>query len=837
MIRAGARIRIALMPSTDFPEQEIPAAEATSSGLMRLPFTAARYFIEWAKAHRMRAALMLTGGAAFITAAIAVWVIMIWPAIRPSIDLVTMDQILAALDRRDFPETQDLVKQLEAQGTLAPEDLGGPAFALGAVAAYEAENSTGKDRYKLFLLAVRHLEDANKRGFPSDRRAQGLFLLGKSLYETGQMSECRSVLLSAVNTSPRYRAEINALLADSYLNDTSPRLELALKQNSSLLADEKLTEPMRERGLLQRSRILLQMGKVAQCIATLDQIPGGVKNPGVAVQRGEALMYEARQLQNKTPASGDDQLKAREKLEQAIQMLHVAQGQKMSDGKDVRRSMYLTGICYLELSDNRAAKNQFISTHDLFSNSHEGVAAYLQLAEIDRELGLDMESLSEYRRVLSGISNPESYNNRWIPLDQLKSRLLAAFQYYLDAQKFEIALQFGRLMQHVFPTDQVLLFQADAHQRWAQTLMNQADKVPRNKAESIRRLGREQFRRAGVCYGRLAEILPASKKYTDQLWNGASAMLQGQDYNNAARMFRMYLKNETELRRPQALAGLGESLLALGQLDKALESLQECINLYPRDAAASQARLLAARTYEEKGEWREAQNLLLENLNSEYLTPAGKEWRDSLFTLGELLHSQGRYSEAVRRLEQAVERYPNLPETTQARYLLANCYYKMAAADQDKLNQYLQGSTNAVLAEQIKNQLSLALNEYKQVRDALILQRDNAELTDVQKMMLRNCYFAVGDVLFAQGDYKEAVTAYSTAANRYQGSPEVLIAYVQLAGAYQKLDKPQDAQNALQQAKFALDRMKPDTEFEKTTNYTRRQWAERLDALSGLLKG
>ena len=86
----------------------------------------------------------------------------------------------------------------------------------------------------------------------------------------------------------------------------------------------------------------------------------------------------------------------------------------------------------------------------------------------------------------------------------------------------------------------------------------------------------------------------------------------------------------------------------------------------------------------------------------------------------------------------------------------------------------------------------------------------------------------------AQGDYEAALKAYSTAVIRYQNCPEVLEAYVQIADAYRNLNKPQEAKDALEQAKFALARMKPDAAFETTTNYTRKEWAQRLDLLSTL---
>ena len=110
--------------------------------------------------------------------------------------------------------------------------------------------------------------------------------------------------------------------------------------------------------------------------------------------------------------------------------------------------------------------------------------------------------------------------------------------------------------------------------------------------------------------------------------------------------------------------------------------------------------------------------------------------------------------------------------------------------------------------------------------NALAKVRDAGELDPLDKAILRNSCFAVGNVLSAQGDYEAALKAYSTAVIRYQNCPEVLEAYVQIADAYRNLNKPQEAKDALEQARFALARMKPDAAFETTTNYTRKEWAQ-----------
>lgn len=822
------------MSSPDLPDQNAPETEAKVRGWLGLPGEAASWFLAGVKVRRLQAGLAIGGVIFLLIAGIAMWALMPFRQNSPTNTLVTMSQVLEALDRRSFAETQTHANRLREQGTLPVEELGGPAFALGATAAYEAEDSQGKDRTKLYLLAARYLEEASIRGFPARRQGEGLYLLGKSLYETGQVLASRSVLFSALKTSPQYRAETHALLADSYLNDPTPQLQQALEQNTLCLA-EKLSAEKRQEALLQRAQILLRQGNIEQCNAALDEIPQTAKYYDAAVvERGQVLMHEAQALGKKTPASEKNQLQAKEKLQQAIKTLSSVQDKAAAAGPAARQSMYLTGMCLLELGDYKGAAEQFTRTQNLFPNTPEGAAAALQAAEVCRRLGRDVEALSAYRHALSEIIVPQGYHNPWIALDQLKSRYLAAYQHYLGVQNFEIALQLTRIMLPLLPTDQVLLLQAEAHGVWGQTLISQADKAPPNKAGLIRGMGREQFRRAGACYAKLVKLLPANKTYTDQVWNSALAYMQGQDFQDAARMFQTYLKNEVQRRRPQALTYLGESLLALNELDRALAMFKECIELHPRDNAACRARLLAAQAYQEKGDLHHAESLLLENLNGDYLTPSSKEWRDSLFVLGELLHNAGRYAEAASRLDEGVKRYGDLPEATPARYLLADCYRQMALAAQEKNSRAPAGDSRAAETKQINELLSQALQQYRQIQETLGANNENAALDAAQRAILRNCYFAIGDVLLAQGNYEAAVKAYATAANRYQSHPEVLNAYVQMANAYRRLKHPQEAQNALRQAKFALSRMKSDAAFENTSNFTRKQWTERLDRLSSL---
>ena len=105
-----------------------------------------------------------------------------------------------------------------------------------------------------------------------------------------------------------------------------------------------------------------------------------------------------------------------------------------------------------------------------------------------------------------------------------------------------------------------------------------------------------------------------------------------------------------------ALLRLGQSRLAGTDPQGAIEALEECIEIYPNDAVAYQARLDSPRAYQQAGKFKEAEQLLLRNLNGDGLTPASSEWQQSLFTLGFLLYETGRYEEAITKLQEAVDR-------------------------------------------------------------------------------------------------------------------------------------------------------------------------------------
>jgi len=814
----------------EVPEGEYPQAPGSPSARSPdAPDKGLRKMLAWASENRLKAGLI--GGACLLAVGgvAALWVL---STATPASQHATLDAAMKALDSGAYQEARQLAETL-SEAALSPEDpLGAPSFVLGAAAAYEADDAWTTDKEHLYLLAARYLEEARDLGFPPGREGEGLFLLGRSLYLSGQMAASRIVLEETLAANPRMRTEIHRLLAAAYLEDANPKFTEALEQNVIYLADPTLSAEARHQGLLQRAEILLQLGKTSQCASTLDQIPPEAHNHAEAIlTRGRVLIHEARALKNAPQVGEEDRLKWVEKYQAAIKTLRIAQGRSTLADQASRKAMYLIGVCFLELGDAQAALDQFGRTRRKYIKTPEALAADFQIAELARRQGRDEEALAAYRRALGAITDVKQYANPWFSLDQLRASTLSAYEHYRDAEKFEVCLRFTRLLEPLFSRARTIELAAETCRLWGQSLLARASQLPLSEAEPLRREGRAKLRRAGRIWEQLAKLRVTTRHYPDDLWDSAECYREGQGYESAVEVLREYLKSQSQWRHPLALVNLGEALLALGRIDEALVAFNECIEFHPRHLASFRARLAASLAHQEKGDLDEAETLLEENLNGDFLTPDSNEWRDSLFALGQMMHLAGRYEEAAGHLEEAVARYPNSPQTIEARYLIADSYRRLANTARQKLDEDLIEAARLAHSKQVSKLLLAALDQYRQARDAVTERQKATELTPTETSLLRNCEFAIGSVLFDLEQYEEAVKAYGLVTSRYQNAPEVLEAYVQMARAYRRLNQPDDARRALQQAKTVLDRIKTPTEFELITIYTADEWPDVIDSV------
>lgn len=816
------------MPS----QQESPSSEAQPTLRVRLVTRGgelARQGAAWMGEHRL-----LAGGTTLMMIGLAVGLLWLFRAAIRQHDVTTVQMAWKALDEGAFTEARTYALRLRDPGMLPYDELGAPSFILGVVAMHDAEDSLGKSRQDHYKLAARYLEHARSLGFAPDRASQGMLLLGRALFHSGQQQASRQVLDAALQSNPEHATELHLLLAQAYLAGPQPDRPAALEQVSKYLQDETLTSRARWEAQLLEGQILFQLGRYEDCGQVLAPL---VDEPNV---RAEATILQARLemhaaerlLQDAQSTDEPDvQQSIRQRYQAAIDALRTAQGHDTLENATTAKSMYLIGRCQLALGDGRAALEQFDRTSKLYFDTPEGFVATLDEADLLLDTGRDAEAAEAYRLALERVPAPAEFQNPWISLDSVRQRMLAAYERLLANEKFELLAPIADQLYPLLSRSRSVELKAQAERQWARALFARADQLPLSTAVDVRRDGREHARRAGQEFVRLARLRLVTREYPDQLYQAAECFLEGHDYRNAIRFFELYLDHESRRRRPQVLVGLGEAYLALDRIDDALGACDECIQFFALDAASFQARLIASQARLELGESDVAEQLLLDNLQGDYLTPASREWRDSLLALGSLLHLQQRYPEAVERLEEAVARYPQDRRSWEFRYLLADSYSQLATSLRDKAREANVASARAAMLKQAQDVLRKAVEQYEVVQLEMTQQQSHAALTELQHATLRNCYFARGAALGDLEQYEEAIEAFSIASSRYQASPVVLEAYVETADLYRRMNQDDEAVGILQQAKVILNRLQTNEPFTETTNYSREQWAVYLDWL------
>lgn len=855
------------------PEPQQQQAESGSTGRFGRLFAPIGRVLAWAKGSRLKAAML--GVACIISLGAVGGMAIVWLH-SSSDEEATLEMALAAFDNTNYVRAKELAELLRISRDVPPEAMGGPAFVAGASWSYEADESwiTDEEKQDYYLISVKYLEEARDLGFPPGYEGEGLFLLGRNLYLTGQIPFSRPVLQEAIKRNPRKKVEAQWLLASAYLNDANPKYEQALRENTVYLASPRLLPDDKFRGLVQRARILLRLDRLAECREALDQIPSDAKQRADAlVVRGQSWLWEARKLraaadsEAETPedvntedanlaatfvaeaeaqaeadtaieAGDNNQARAERMFEKALGMFREAQGHDTLTIQAGRKAMYLTGVCLHELGRDHEGLEEFARLRKLFPDTPEAMAADFQTAELLRGMrdpDSDRQALAAYRRALRTVQSARNYSNPWIPLDEIRERSLGAYRDFIRQQKYDRALRLTESLYPVFTPAQATELAAQAHRDWGLALLEQAAAAPVAESPSVVQEGRRQLRFAGDAYAKLAAIRITTHAYRDDLWTSSENYLQGHGYSRAATVLREYLKNESQKRNALALLRLGEALLNLGQLDQSLTALEECIEFHQQDPAAYQARLAAANAYIEKGEADKAVALLEDNLIGE-LGPDSREFRQSLFALGYLLEKENHYQEAILRLREAVNRYEEQdPQAVvEALYLMGRCYAKAAENAKAKLKEELLANRRTARQQEIVENLEAALQQYVRAQELLNRRLEISELTELEKKTLRNCYFAIGATLFEQEKYAEAIKVYRTATSHYQNAPASLDAYVQIARAWRRLGDPQQARDAIEQAKTSRARLESVDAPQQATNFTTEEWKTLLDWIETL---
>ncbi|QGQ21866.1 tetratricopeptide repeat protein [Gimesia benthica] len=606
---------------------------------------------------------------------------------------------LELLEDREDPKSwtiaQDLAYSLKKQEYQDPDFPGALYYIFGVVAFRNAEDLTGESQDHQYLIASRYLKEAERRAIIQKHRPEWCFAYGSSLYQLGSTKLSRPLLEEAVETWPHGKLKASMMLTDIYLDHKADaELQKAFKLNSVALQSDNLNPVTQDRLYLQRAQIMLAQGKndLAEEVLTKVQQQDSV-NQVTLVFQAQTLMAEG-------------------KYQEALTILAPVKDNLGLDRKFSRQASYLMGLCAESLDDEEAAIGFYEQTTHRYAGTHEGLAAYLHLAELLRKNGRTEEALIAYRTALRSVSSPEDFRNRWISLEGFRKYVLDAWNDWVDEAKikngvtyFSAAIQLSEYLPPLLPEVQARELAANANRRWAEYLERSYEQTTVSERERLKHELQDHWIQSGKAYYELARRLKTTDRYGEILSISAEHFQKGQDYETALKVLTRFININPDEKMPQALVRRGEILLELDQLDEAISHFERVMTNYPTDVAAFQAKYLLGVAHLEQDQLEQAQGVWKDILENSNLTPQAKQWSDSLFALGKLNFHLGKiagkkpqtaggtiqgekstaqpgpyfyFEESTRRLREYVNRYPESEKVHEARFLLARALQNLA---------------------------------------------------------------------------------------------------------------------------------------------------------------
>ena len=339
---------------------------------------------------------------------------------------------------------------------------------------------------------------------------------------------------------------------------------------------------------------------------------------------------------------------------------------------------------------------------------------------------------------------------------------------------------------------------------------------------------------AYVAYSR-ALTLADDKGYGEGLWHGIDLYDRAGDLRRAVSALKLFVtERPTDPLAPDALLRLGRAYQALGGYDEAIAAFQQNLFRHPTALAASKSAVPLAQAYIAKGPdyYGRAEKTLTDVLGNPLITPEAAEFRQALFDLAQLFYRTNRFEEAISKLEELTQRYPQDEKMGQLLFLMADSYRKSATllGEPLKITQAPDATAAAAVdttevVSAVRSRLTKARTLYDRVIDTYRVAEPKDE---VGKLYQKLSHFYRADCAYDLRNYTEAIRLYDTAAFRYQDDPSALSAYVQIVNSYCALGRFDEARTANERAKVLLKKMPTDAFADGSFAMPKEYWQEWL---------
>jgi hypothetical protein len=688
--------------------------------------------------------------------------------------------------------------------------------------------------------ARQHFEQAQTLGVAPNDQAKLNYRLAKVRLLTGEATPQVLTALETAVESADDPADGYGLLAQAYARQNPPDLAKAAAMAKRQVDRLRPSNDTRAQTLarFRLGDLYFQQKKVKDARQALEYIPND----------GSEQYFASRLLLAQSYEETEEWEPATAKWEQARQNPRLAPADK-------GRLLYHLGQCYVQ--QKRPAEAAGVWTETLAMGGDEAQAAALRLADLRLDTDARSAAVEALFAALNTIQCPDDYRNTVISLDEARQVVGKAAQACRSKGEWDAALRVAELYGRLSPAgggDLAIGLTAD---EWANALTEQARLAPPDQAAALTKQARTQFRAAGLSYEKAALKASPGPEQVNWLITSANRLQRANDLVHAVDVL-------TELTRLGGVPAAAEqmdgvwndlawSLHRLQKYDIARDAYQHCLR--PDSPYLAHARLGLARIDIVEGRFDEADRALEENrrmlLGASQPNPELQE--QTMYALAEVEYQRQdakkpeqlrEYNIAAKRLEMALEQYPNSPAALRARFMLALCYWNPAAIKCQILNDALINKTN--LGPQEKQEYERAQMEYLQkaaeqcdkvVEQLGAQQQTRNQLTADEAAYFQRASYLGAESCFWMRKYEEAVARYAGLALRYQGMPEELLARYQIIMIYSTYDKNLErAEAEYERFRAAFDRI-PESAYDGSMEQHKRAfWAGKLDDATKVLE-
>jgi len=308
------------------------------------------------------------------------------------------------------------------------------------------------------------------------------------------------------------------------------------------------------------------------------------------------------------------------------------------------------------------------------------------------------------------------------------------------------------------------------------------------------------YHEAGVTFSRVLETASA-RFFSRALFAAGHAFYMSGEYLLAAPFLREFVsQNARNEEVPRALFEEATALAALGNYTSAISVCRVNAGAHPYAIYAYESILLQANLYFELGgeNVREAALEYERILSDNRFLATSTQWRRAIFALGKALYVLGDYKGAVLRLDEALTRFGDDPQATEAQYYLGLASRQVAFAEP-------------------------SLRESSLTQAASIF----ARLAATQNPYCTAAAFLEADCCYDLGDYQKALSLYDRAVEAHVDTPDATRALFQMANCYHRLGRDREADATYKRALFNLNRKQeppaPGADFFKSVAQWRSQ--------------